>query len=1143
MKKQFLFSTLVLTILTVSCSPAPVIQPESIKISQDSLTIYVDETSQLTATVLPEKAADKTVTWSVAPQGFASVDANGKVTGIAPGDCTVTATTVNGLTDTCAVKVVPVVTDDIILDGDSGLDFSAGTGTVTAKDGRGNDVIFAFSGASNKETKLVSLEEDGYLSNQSILKGATSIKIEFTGKLFVRYGFITTDLSELVELESGVAVTLKNAKRANYIDLVAGEDGAEIESLEYLIKGSVNNPWDGNAAWDPVEETLTIPQGENWEANTTYYNIPEAQISENFAIEWTMVGDVATTPESAMNCGLILRDEEQTQAAFGINKLYGVVFADVNHWKSDYWINYSSKSYQKPIDNETTFRLERYVFEDMDRAYYRGIVNGCVYEYLGETKASSNFDGKQSKFYNTTLSTRIKLPIVSIGFGSEHIGPMVFKDFRYEVLENAPIQVTIDDAAANSVHYADGESSVYMYNSGKWFDAEGHRPAAIYTEAVPAGTKLLEGEQIVVEADVQRVVPDADQETLQGDGGWNDPHGLLIKEGNLDNKLVVDEAVAHKAFMGIKSIDGGHTVAWGTDKEGTAEAAGWDIDRQFVAMKNDTDTLKYKDVYGRYLEDVKRVRWEITREADDHLRIKMLLQNELGEFVEEENAPTYEEFGETITLYLSANNTSSTYFHNVTVKKLTPPSGCTLKHVPAKAPTCQEAGNIEHYVCTICGKLFVIEDDYVEKTAEEITIPKIEHHFVVASGNPEGDEEHYDEVALMACEYCGQSPEIDTSVTPVIRIDERHLGIAPKDIEYIFRDVHVENDTTTAGPDFHLYSYVTGVAAKAPQVTTLRFEPFKLDWFQPTTNLTADFHEFKDNKVVLDDHTRPSTYDFDVKFTFKGDFIDMLYQLRFEDEGDPVVFDNHIVIYVPRAVGCGEFFDIFGDHEGSCKMTIGHFEKNLLENTVSQELTVDTEHDWPKNSTNPGNRNQISTDTGFVYKDLKVGESLRVVFSENITSEAVTGLDNNYWHYFAYIYCGDVNENLTATTGMSGTGDIGTNAMVCERGNNAEAWVDGEMKSTNAGPSRGRKWVSGNTNITLGTNATVEMVLSRLTADRFTLNVFMKNGAGDTTASASLVGLCSSYVTGGCEVLSFALSTRVATCRMISATITKPALA
>ena len=120
-----------MTILAVSCGPKPAIQPSSVEISQDSLTIYVDEVSQLTATVLPENAADKTITWSVAPEGFASVDANGTVIGLAPGACTITASTVNGLTDTCNVEVIPVLTDDIILDSESKLDFSAGTGTVT----------------------------------------------------------------------------------------------------------------------------------------------------------------------------------------------------------------------------------------------------------------------------------------------------------------------------------------------------------------------------------------------------------------------------------------------------------------------------------------------------------------------------------------------------------------------------------------------------------------------------------------------------------------------------------------------------------------------------------------------------------------------------------------------------------------------------------------------------------------------------------------------------------------------------------------------------------------------------------------------------------------------------------------------------
>ena len=88
----------------------------SISISPTSTTLAVDGTETLTVTVSPEDAntsalAD-TLTWTSGDAGVATVDASGKVTGIAPGAATITVTTDNGTEDkaddktaTCAVTV------------------------------------------------------------------------------------------------------------------------------------------------------------------------------------------------------------------------------------------------------------------------------------------------------------------------------------------------------------------------------------------------------------------------------------------------------------------------------------------------------------------------------------------------------------------------------------------------------------------------------------------------------------------------------------------------------------------------------------------------------------------------------------------------------------------------------------------------------------------------------------------------------------------------------------------------------------------------------------------------------------------------------------------------------------------------------
>ncbi|MDE6693146.1 MAG: C10 family peptidase, partial [Muribaculaceae bacterium] len=63
------------------------------------------DTFTLVATVSPENATDKTVTWSTSDASVAAVDSEGKVTAIAPGTATITATC-GSVSAACAVTVI-----------------------------------------------------------------------------------------------------------------------------------------------------------------------------------------------------------------------------------------------------------------------------------------------------------------------------------------------------------------------------------------------------------------------------------------------------------------------------------------------------------------------------------------------------------------------------------------------------------------------------------------------------------------------------------------------------------------------------------------------------------------------------------------------------------------------------------------------------------------------------------------------------------------------------------------------------------------------------------------------------------------------------------------------------------------------------
>jgi hypothetical protein len=77
-----------------------------VTVSPSILSISDKSSSQLTATVLPSDAPDKSVTWSSSDEYVARVSETGLVTGVAVGNATITATTVDGgKTATCLVTV------------------------------------------------------------------------------------------------------------------------------------------------------------------------------------------------------------------------------------------------------------------------------------------------------------------------------------------------------------------------------------------------------------------------------------------------------------------------------------------------------------------------------------------------------------------------------------------------------------------------------------------------------------------------------------------------------------------------------------------------------------------------------------------------------------------------------------------------------------------------------------------------------------------------------------------------------------------------------------------------------------------------------------------------------------------------------
>ena len=109
---------------------------ESVSLDRDSLSLEEGDTYTLTATVLPENATNKAVTWSSSDTSVATVDQNGKVRAKDPGTAIITVTTAyGGFQDTCHVTVKAAVEDeDLLFEDDFSKDTSDGwTGDGQAK--------------------------------------------------------------------------------------------------------------------------------------------------------------------------------------------------------------------------------------------------------------------------------------------------------------------------------------------------------------------------------------------------------------------------------------------------------------------------------------------------------------------------------------------------------------------------------------------------------------------------------------------------------------------------------------------------------------------------------------------------------------------------------------------------------------------------------------------------------------------------------------------------------------------------------------------------------------------------------------------------------------------------------------------------
>ncbi|MBQ8127586.1 MAG: Ig-like domain-containing protein [Prevotella sp.] len=103
--------------VSATCEITVPLYVSSITLSENSLTIAKGGSQSLTATVAPADATTSTVTWSSSDESIATVSQSGQVTGVSPGNCTITCSSTDGsnVTATCEVTVWTLVLSASVL--------------------------------------------------------------------------------------------------------------------------------------------------------------------------------------------------------------------------------------------------------------------------------------------------------------------------------------------------------------------------------------------------------------------------------------------------------------------------------------------------------------------------------------------------------------------------------------------------------------------------------------------------------------------------------------------------------------------------------------------------------------------------------------------------------------------------------------------------------------------------------------------------------------------------------------------------------------------------------------------------------------------------------------------------------------------
>ena len=241
----------------VTIGEVEIIEPTAIKLDQDKVTLGVGETATLKATIEPEEATNKNVTWSSSDDTTVTVE-DGVVTGKKVGTATITAETSNGLKATAEVIVKEIAVTKVTLSETTATMTIGGelelTATIEPKNATDQRLTW-----SSSDTGVATVDSNGKVT----AKAAGTATITATAASGITAACEITVSDEVIEV---TAVTLDRTKatvkvgKSLQLTATIEPSGATDQKLEWTSSDSdIAIVTDGRVTGvAPGEVTITV---------------------------------------------------------------------------------------------------------------------------------------------------------------------------------------------------------------------------------------------------------------------------------------------------------------------------------------------------------------------------------------------------------------------------------------------------------------------------------------------------------------------------------------------------------------------------------------------------------------------------------------------------------------------------------------------------------------------------------------------------------------------------------------------------------------------------------------------------------------------------------------------------------------------